>query len=415
LKINGPRLLKTIRELSKIGRQPGGGISRFTFSHEDLQARKYVIRLMHDSGLEVIVDEFANIIGRMKGTSQLVPAVLTGSHIDTVPYGGPLDGAYGVLAGVEACRTILEHEEPIKNSVGVIVFTEEEGNRFPGLLGSRGFTGVLKKREAYRLKDQTSISFGEAMVEAGLKQTKLSRPDKIRKNAKSYVELHIEQGPILERQRIPIGVVESIIAPAKLTVKLFGTTSHAGTTPISLRQDALVGASRIALGVREVALRVEGRGIATVGSISVSPNASNAIPGAVTMGIDFRATTMQGLRSLQQSIVSLVRRAALRSKLKVTIETRIFARPASMSPRIVRGIVTAAESLDLRHVRIRSGAGHDCQVMARFTNAGMIFVPSHKGLSHCPSECTYPKDLITGANVLLNTMLNLADAPHEQL
>jgi len=409
VKLNGPRLLKTLEELSNIGRQPDGGISRFTLTQADIEARRYVSELMRESGLEVRVDPFANIIGRLDGSSRDAPAVACGSHIDTVSHGGFLDGAYGVMSGIEALRSVHEQDLKTKAPLEVVVFTEEEGVRFPSFIGSMGLTGLMRKEEAYALKDQNGITFEQALREAGLDASTLSQVHRGRSEIRAYLELHIEQGPILEQEQIPIGVVTSIVGLAELTVVLEGSVGHAGTTPMSLRRDPMLTAARIILGVNEIARRSKSGSVATVGSVNVSPNATNVIPGNVTLCIDFRDPRIKGLQYLREEMVALVNRVTAEDRIKVRIDEKSFTKPALMSQKVVDVIEASAQSLGLRYKLMHSGAGHDCQNMAQFTETGMIFVPSNEGTSHNPRESTAPQHLEAGVNVLLNTLLQLGN------
>lgn len=404
--IDGTRLRQSIEELSKIGRQSSGGISRFTFSRADMQAREYVSNLMKDSGLTVSVDQFGNIIGRMRSVSEGLPAVMCGSHIDTVPNGGPLDGAYGVLSGIEAARTIHEQTMPIKSPLEVVAFTEEEGVRFPSFIGSLGLTGALRRQDAYALKDDNDVTFERALKDAGLNPAELQTLHRKPGEIKAYVELHIEQGPELDRERIPIGIVKSIVGLGDLKVELEGIASHAGTTPMPLRHDALLGASRVIVGVNDLACRKR-HTVSTVGSLTVSPNASNVIPGKVALTVDFRDPTWSGLQQLRNDIVRETKRVGKEMRLKVRIEKKSLTKPARMSGTVINAIKSSARSLGVVNKEMNSGAGHDCQNMARITDVGMIFVPSVRGVSHVPNEWTRPEHLEAGANVLLNTLLLL--------
>jgi len=406
IRVRRERLLKTLTELSRIGRDPTGGITRTTFCEADLQARKYVIDLMHDAGLQVKMDQFANIIGIMKGPPRS-PVVICGSHIDTVPNGGALDGAYGVLAGIEVIQRIME-DISTRNGIEVVAFTEEEGARFPAFMGSLGFTGLLPKPVAYSLKDRDGISFEEALAGVGLDCASQSPAHLSNEEFKAYVELHIEQGPILERESIPIGVVESIVGVGELAVEIEGCCGHSGTVPVALRRDALVGAAQIVLGVNHI-MCVRASSLATVGQIDILPNASNAIPSKVTIGIDFRDSTLSGLESLQGEIVSVCERVAKENNLSVTVKTRTYANPARMSATVIDAIISSAQEMNLEDKTMHSGAAHDCQNMAAVTDAGMIFVPCRGGFSHSPDESAYPENLEAGANVLLGTVLRLAN------
>ena len=408
-KINAARLLQTIDELSRVGRQPDGGISRFTFDQADLRARRYVIELMEESGLRVRLDPFANIVGRLDASLGESPVIVCGSHIDTVPHGGPLDGAYGVLSGIEALRCVREQHLKTKAPLEVVVFTEEEGVRFPSFIGSMGLTGLIRKEEVQAFKDQNDITFEQALKHAGLKPPTLSRVHQDPREVRAYIELHIEQGPILEQEQIPIGVVTSIIGLAELTVVLDGRVGHAGTVPMSMRRDPMLSAAQIVLGVNEIARRSKSGSVATVGHLDVSPNATNVVPGTVTLTIDYRDPTTEGLQSLKGEIISLVNRSASENQVKVRIEEKSFTKAALMSQRVVEVIARSAQSLGLKYRLMNSGAGHDCLNMAQITETGMIFVPSREGTSHNPRESTDSRHLAAGANVLFNALMQLAN------
>jgi hydantoinase/carbamoylase family amidase len=410
VKVNRDRLLKAIDALSMIGRVPQGGVSRFTFSDADLRARMFVSKLMEDSGLQVRLDPFANIIGHLEGSSEELPVAMLGSHIDTVPNGGPLDGAYGVLSAIEVAHRIREENIPIRNPVEVIVFTEEEGARFPGFLGSMGFTRAIRKEDIYALTDKNGISFEQALRQAGLDPTKLTQLHPRPEEVKCYVELHIEQGPVLEHERITIGAVEAIVGLGELMVEFRGNPRHAGATPLALRHDPMLAASRFVIEVNNLVRKINSTAIATVGAITVSPNISSVIAGQASLLVDFRDTNHEAMVWLQNQIVSLAHRAAQVHGLELTTLVKSFTNPAVMSPRIVETIAKSAEMLNLPWKRMRSGAGHDCQLMATCTETGMIFVPSQGGRSHCPDESSLPEHLEAGANVLLNTILQLANS-----
>jgi allantoate deiminase len=404
-RISATRLHKTITELSKIGRQPEGGITRLTFSKADVAARNHVSDLIRHAGMSVKVDEFGNIIGRTLGASKK-PTIACGSHIDTVPNGGKLDGAYGVLSAIEAIRSIQQYDLAPNAAFQIIVFTEEEGARFGAFIGSRGFTGLLTKSAAYALQDKNGITFKDAMREANIKPNSTSRDHT---DIKSYVELHIEQGPILEREHVSIGVVDSIVGLGELEIGITGEAGHAGTTPMQLRRDALAGAARIIIGVNEIACEIDRTAVATVGSVDVFPGASNVIPGHAVVTVDFRDTSLHGMRLLEKKIITSSKLLGDQYGLQVTVRRKNLTKPTKMSKNITRIIEASSRSLGVSYRCMPSGAGHDCQNIANITKTGMIFVPSHKGMSHVPHEYTRPKQLETGANTLLQTLLRLAD------
>ena len=405
-RISSARLHETITELSKIGRESTGGITRLTFSKADIEARKYVSELIRKAGMSVSIDKFGNIIGRSLNAASDAPTIACGSHIDTVPNGGALDGAYGVLGAIEAIRSIHERCTPTK-ALQIMVFTEEEGARFGAFIGSRGFAGLLNASNVYAMRDKEHVTFQDAMHNAKLKPS--SQRSRRRPDIRAYVELHIEQGPILEHEHKSIGIVESIVGLGDLEIEIEGKAGHAGTTPMQLRRDALVGAARIILGVNRIAIKTGIPAVATVGSVTSYPGAPNVIPGRVIINVDYRDVSLPRMRGLEAKIISISKQVANESNLKIVIRQKSLTKPAKMSTNVIRMIETSSRSLELSYKHMQSGAGHDCQNMARITKTGMIFVPSRNGLSHVPNEYTKPKQLEDGANVLLETLLRLAN------
>ncbi|MGO9643670.1 MAG: Zn-dependent hydrolase [Candidatus Bathyarchaeia archaeon] len=405
-RISPARLHKTITELSKIGHQSTGGITRLTFSRADIQARKYVSNLIRKAGMSVSIDKFGNIIGRSLNAAYDAPTIACGSHIDTVPNGGALDGAYGVLGAIEAIRSIHEHYTPTQ-ALQIMIFTEEEGARFGAFIGSRGFAGLLNQSTIYAMRDKENVTFQNAMGNANLKPS--SQRFRHHPNIRAYVELHIEQGPILEHEHKSIGIVESIVGLGDLEIELEGKPGHAGTTPMRLRRDALVGAAKIILGINRIALKTGIPAVATVGSVAAYPGAPNVIPGRAMINVDYRDTTLPRMRQLEKRISSISKRVADENNLKIVIRQKSLTKPAKMSTKVIKIIETSSRSLGLSSKYMQSGAGHDCQNMTHITKTGMIFVPSRDGISHAPNEYTKPKQLEDGANVLLQTLLRLAN------
>ncbi|MEM0074931.1 MAG: Zn-dependent hydrolase [Conexivisphaerales archaeon] len=407
-------LMSNIQKLASIGRETDdGGITRTTFSESDIMARSFISNCMSEAGLKVRIDEFANIIGRLDPypttyNDSNSTVIMCGSHIDTVPGGGHLDGAYGVLAGIEALRTIREKKIAHRHPVEVVCFTEEEGARFPAFLGSKGFTGQISKEQAYSLKDSNGVSFLEAMSRAGLTPDKLSVSRYPNEIIGAYLELHIEQGPVLENSKKDIGVVDSIVGLADLEIKVIGKAGHAGTTPMVSRRDALIAASKIIVEVNRIAMQYAGKAVATVGKINVWPNASNVIPGTALLGVDFRSSSISLMKDLRSNIINSAKATGKKEGMKILSDLKLFAEPAKMSKHIMSVIKRKAEKLGYSYSVMPSGAGHDCQNMSKITKTGMIFVPSHLGLSHCKEEYTPPAKLAAGADVLVNSLIELA-------
>lgn len=423
LKINGQRLRSHLECLAKIGYREGAGITRLAYSREDVQAHEYVAGLMREAGLQVSYDLAWNLIGRWeptlaqedrhawaassgesvwpKKTSR--PAIVMGSHLDTVPQGGPFDGALGVLGAVEVAQTIIENGWSLKRPLEVIAFANEEGSLVGGTFGSQAMAGSLSEEEMTLLQDEKS-SLARAYLNLGLDPKLVPSAKRDREFAAAYLELHIEQGDVLEGLGIPIGIVQGIVGIRRYEITVHGRAGHAGATPMARREDALVRAAQLVLDINEKA-RSSGPGtVATVGRIQASPGAFNVIPGRVNLYAEVRSLD---LKTLEDFETHLYRRVEGLGALAVVLRKD----PVAMD-RVVMGHVEAAcEALRVRYQLIPSGAGHDAMNMAAMAPAGMIFVPSRAGLSHVPEEWTDWEHVILGTQVLLESCL--AVASHE--
>jgi beta-ureidopropionase / N-carbamoyl-L-amino-acid hydrolase len=405
LRIDLGRLRADIEALAAIGRDPTGGISRPAWSPSHEEARAWLVGRLRDAGLAPRVDPAGNIFGRLgEGT----PVVLTGSHIDTVPRGGPLDGALGVLAGLECLRAVAASGRRLARALEVAAFTDEEG-RFYGFFGSRAMTGSLDRMLAERLTDPAGLPLPEAMRRAGFD---VARAPEARRDAgeiAAYVELHIEQGPWLEVDDLPIGVVEGIVGIRRFRLGFVGQPDHAGTTPMDRRKDAFLTAAEYATKSRELVVRGgQGRAVTTVGVVDVRPGVPNIVPERATLLQELRDSDPALLESLATRTLQAARRVARQRGLVLEVEHLMRAEPVRMSPRIQGVIEAVAGSLGLATRRMPSGAGHDAQILAAVADSGMIFVPSQGGRSHRPDEWTDWSALERGANVLLGTLLRLA-------
>jgi N-carbamoyl-L-amino-acid hydrolase len=405
LRIDLGRLRQDIETLSAIGRDPTGGISRPAWSpaHED--ARAWLLGRLREAGLAARVDPAGNVLGRLgEGT----PVVMTGSHIDTVPRGGPLDGALGVLAGLECLRTIAASGRRPARPLEVAAFTDEEG-RFYGFFGSRALTGSLDPILAARLTDPSGLALPEAMRRAGFELARASTARRDPQEIAAYVELHIEQGPWLEVEDVPIGVVERIVGIRRFRLTFVGQPDHAGTTPMDRRKDAFLTAAEYATKSRELVVRGgEGRAVTTIGVVEVRPGVPNIVPERATLLQELRDVDPALLERLTSRTLQAARRVARQRGLVLEVEHLMRAEPIQMSPRIQATIETTAKELGFATRRMPSGAGHDAQVLAAVTEAGMIFVPSQGGRSHRPDEWTDWPALERGANMLLGTLLHLS-------
>ena len=407
LKINSPRLNLTLEELGRIGETPEG-MQRIAFSPADVAGREYAMSVMRKAGMEIRIDAAGNVVGRKAGSAPGLPAIVMGSHTDTVPSGGKYDGALGVLGAIECVQTLTDTGFEMSHPVEVTIFTNEEGTRFHRwLIGSRGMAGLLEDEDLVAV-DSEGVPLSQRLADIGGNLSRVEEAARKRQDLAAYLELHVEQGPTLEQAGIPIGVVTGITGRALFDVEIKGTANHAGTTPMPARHDALVSASRLVLAVERVAREMETCRVATVGSINAHPNAVNVVPGSVRLGLEFRDVSMDALSSAEREL----RRAAAAIGESDNVEMEIERHRASQSVPIdsqMQGLVEeAAERTGLAHVRLPSGAGHDAQAIAAITNMAMIFVPSAKGISHAPEEYSTPQDCANGAQVLLELLL-LAD------
>jgi len=405
--INPARLNQTLAGLGRIGETPQG-MARLAFSPADVAGRKYVIALMQQAGLAVSIDPAGNIIGRREGADPALPAIALGSHTDTVPQGGKYDGALGVLGAIEALQTLADAGRALNHPVEVLVFTNEEGTRYHRwLFGSRAMAGLLEPEDLSAVDDE-GVPLGERLEAIGGDPGHIEEARRPPGDLAAYLELHIEQGPVLHQCGIPIGVVTGITGRAVYQVDIQGTPNHAGTTPMSHRHDALAAAARLVLEVQRLAGELEICRVATVGTLHVQPGAVNVVPGQVSLGVEFRDVDMACLEGAEASFRRFALETASADRVKIDIH-RLEATPSVPIPAHMQELAAqAAATSGLETLRLPSGAGHDAQAMAVIAPAAMIFVPSVGGISHSPQEFSTPQDCANGAQVLLDLLL-LAD------
>ena len=359
---------------------------------------------MKASGLDVHIDAIGNVIGVRAGREKLAP-VMTGSHIDTVRTGGRYDGNYGVLAGLEVVRALNAANITTRRPLAVAFFTNEEGARFqPDMLGSLVYAGGLGLNQAYAASDRDGRSVGDELRRIGYLGA--GKPGALRPHA--FVELHIEQGPILDEEKVNIGVVESVQGISWTEYTVSGVSNHAGTTPMRLRRDAGYLAASVNVFARKLAWEMGGHQVATVGALSLSPNLINVVPNRAVFTVDLRNTDEARLKESEARVAEHV--AEVAQQERVDVQTRILARfePVIFDPALVDRVERHARALGLSTRRMPSGAGHDAQMMQRICPTAMIFVPSVAGLSHNVREHTAPADLAAGAQVLLSLLVELA-------
>ena len=403
--INRDRLFAQLEALNAINRQPDGSCCRLALSDADRQGRDLLVSWMKEVGLEVRIDRIGNIVGLQSGPASTAP-VMTGSHIDTVATGGPLDGSLGVLAGLEVVRALAEAGVATKRPLAVAAFTNEEGVRFqPDMLGSLMYAGGFSLDAALQSTAADGTKLGDELVRIGYAGK--AQCGEIRPHA--YVELHIEQGPLLDRLGEVLGAVEDLQGISWQEVTVRGVSNHAGTTPMSLRHDAAYCAAKAAVFVRDLAKQMGGSQVATVGSVRLVPNLVNVIARQATFTVDLRNTEETLLRDAESELANFLQDLARDEQ--VSIDARQLARtePVRFSDQVLSLIERAAQDLGCPIRRMTSGAGHDAQMMARICPTAMIFVPSVGGISHNPKEHTAPEHVDLGANLLLRTLQLLAN------
>jgi beta-ureidopropionase / N-carbamoyl-L-amino-acid hydrolase len=410
LRINGDRLLQRIRQLGELGAifGPNGepGSARLALTDEDRAGRDLVVTWMRDLGLEVRIDTIGNVIATRAGTDPIARAVMTGSHIDTVKTGGLYDGNLGVLAGLEIIEMLEEAGIATTHPISVGFFTNEEGARFnPDMMGSLVYCGGMSTEEAYDVVGIDGARVGDELARIGY----LGPTPCPGESPHAFVELHVEQGPVLEAEGIRFGAVTGVQGISWQELTITGQSNHAGTTPMSLRHDAGYAAARIATFVRELAIDIGHPHVGTVGFIKLHPNLVNVVAGQAVMTVDLRNTDETVLQLSEQRLEVFLRE--LEKSEGVSISSRVLARfePVAFDERVISLVHDVTTELGHTVKRMPSGAGHDAQMLARMCPTAMIFTPSVKGISHNPAEHTDPSDLIEGANILLQTMLRLSE------
>ena len=399
LRVDGGRVNEQLVQLAEFGKSPTG-TRRMAYTDADRQGREYILRLMQEAGLEVRIDTAGNLLGRREGTEPGAPAILFGSHIDSVPNGGNYDGDVGVLSSIEAVRTLVSRNERTRHPLEVVVFQNEEG----GLIGSKLMATGLTDEELNRVANS-----GKTLREGiGFLGGDVARREEARRSSSQtlcYLELHIEQGGNLETLGKTIGVVEGIVSLREVEVTVDGFANHAGTTPMDHRQDAMLAAAQFAVEMNRMVRAMPGRQVATVGRIAAQPGAPNVVPGRVVFSIDYRDLAVATLDRLDEQFHDIARKVELETGARFSFDQHPASAPALMNDGLRAMIAESADGLGLSTHSLPSGAGHDAQQMAKITPTAMIFIPSRGGISHSPNEYTSPEDVVHGANALLQTVL----------
>jgi len=405
--VNRERLWQSLMDLARLGATAKGGVCRLALTDLDRQARDLFVRWCEEAGCSVSIDGIGNIFARRTGRNPQLPPVMTGSHIDTQPTGGKFDGCYGVMAGLEVIRTLndlgLQTEAPIE----VVVWTNEEGSRFPPcMMGSGVFAGKFDLDDTLRKQDEQGLSVGSELRRIGYAGSRavLGHP------VGAYFEAHIEQGPVLEDRQTTIGVVMGCLGQKWFDLTLTGVEAHAGPTPMHLRKDALVGAAQVVSAVNRIAHEQQPHACGTVGCLSLHPGSRNVIPGQVQMTLDLRHLHADKLQAMVDEVRQVIEDTCQQHGLGFELTPTADFPPLDFDPACVAAVRQGAEQLGLSHMDIVSGAGHDAIFIAELGPAGMIFVPCEGGISHNEIENAAPQDLADGCAVLLRAMVNAAQA-----
>jgi N-carbamoyl-L-amino-acid hydrolase len=404
------RLQKRFKELSSIGLDPeSGGLYRMAFTQEDMEARAWLEEQMREAGLEVHRDGAGNVSGILPGKNPDLPRVLVGSHIDTVPCAGTLDGCLGVLAGLECLHAIKESGLQPERTLEVISFSDEEG-RFGGMFGSQALAGAITPNTVQNARDLNGIKLAEAMERHGLNAWDALEAARDPQTIACYVELHIEQGPVLDAARENVGLVEDITGLFKWSITLRGEANHAGTTPMDMRKDAFFGMSEFAYQIPRV-LEENGseRSRATVGKAELHPGSANTVPGQATFSLDVRDTDPEVLKELSVQFRRALSAIARRRNLMFEFVVESEIQPVACWMPLVDLLEEKAKELNLTYRRMPSGAAHDAQIMATITPTVMLFAPSRGGKSHSPQEWTSWDDLHASSKLLLESLVSLGE------
>ncbi|NPV83906.1 MAG: Zn-dependent hydrolase [Candidatus Aminicenantes bacterium] len=406
LRVNFERLVRDLEELGTIGQDPKGGISRPSFSLPDLEARRWLRQKIEEAGLLYRQDGAGNIFGRLPGNTPRV--VMAGSHLDTVLNGGRYDGSVGVLAALECLRRIKEEKVPLRKTLEMVSFTDEEGNLVGDFLGSRAFTGRLLTKELRTARTQFGQPLEEILQKAGLSVDSVVRTAGERPELAAFLEIHIEQGPVLEEEGVSIGLVSSIAGKRYYQATFVGRSGHAGTTPLELRQDAFITLSDFALRATQLVARKYYGNTITIGRVLLRPGSFSIIPGEADFTLDLRSQEPESLKAMEEEVLGLASEVASTRGLSYYHRLVDSTEPVRISEQLLDRLQALCQELGYDYRLLPSGAGHDAQILSAVCPVAMIFIPSVDGLSHTPEEAINPEDLEKAANLLLQALISLA-------
>lgn len=404
------RIEEIIEKLATFTEKEDKGFTRFSYTQTDIEARKYIIEEMKKANLKVSMDLLGNIFGRREGCEVGLPPILIGSHLDTVKDGGKYDGIAGVVAGLEALKVMEENDIKTKYPVEVVAFAEEEGGRFnSAFIGSSWIAGKISDNDLDVIMDNNGVSVKEAVKSLDVFNSYIERCHRRDRSFKAMIELHCEQGPILENDKKDLGVVRSIIGSSSYQVDLLGQADHSGTTPMDVRKDAFYVASKISVELNEFVKKQKEYSVGTVGFVDVKPNVYNIVPEKVSIVMDIRSMDQKTLNDIIKHMKEYIECVSSTNNIKYEIKKNHHENPVNLSKKIVDLLVGNAEKRNYKFNVMGSGAGHDTIIMSEFTESAMIFIPSKKGRSHCPEEYSSPEHIAMGADILLDTILDIGE------
>jgi allantoate deiminase len=404
------RIQKDIESLSKFNATPGNGLTRFSLTDADRGAREYLRKELTALGLKVYEDAAGSLFGRREGSDPKLPVIMVGSHFDSVKNGGNFDGPAGVIMALEIMRTLNDNKVKTRYPVEFIAMIEEEGGRFgAGVFGSRAMAGLVNYKKLEDAKDAQGVSMADAFRAFGFKPEDIEKAKRDPATVKAFLELHIEQGPVLETKGIDVGIVEFIVGITQIKVTVKGRPDHAGTTPMHMRHDALGAAAKVISEIHTYPVKENNGSVATVGVMNLLPGAANIIPGEVTFTVDIRSKDAQSIKRIKASIEGHLQAIAAERGLTCTVQDLLSVNPVPMAEHINALFRKNVAKLGFTHETMLSGAGHDAMIMGQVCDVGLIFVPSKDGRSHCPEEWTDYDDLQKGIELIYETIVNLAE------
>lgn len=406
--VNRKRIEANLRAFARIGYSRDGGMNRLAFSRNDLRARQLLLHVLQNLGASAHIDGFGNVFARLEGSEPDLPPLLIGSHLDAVPQGGRFDGSVGVTAALEVLSVLREHGYVARYPVQLVSFACEESSRFGrGTLGSGIVAGVFEPADVLALTDSRGTRLDRVLRRAGLNPAKVPDARRSPGDFLAYLEMHIEQGRVLEEAGKTVGVVEGIAAPTRFRVHVSGQADHSGATPMGLRRDALTGAAEIVLAVERHA-RNAGNVVGTVGVATVEPGAMNVVPGKVILAVDIRSIDGEAKAAVVEQVRADIAATASARDLETEIELLTDEEPVTLDSRVIEILDRHSNARGIPSLRLMSGAGHDAMHIARLCPAGMILVPSRDGISHHRDEWTELEDVVAGAQVFVDSAIELA-------